>query len=138
MEARLEGLRVALESGFSAVNRRLDDEKNANSERHKENVIRLVRIEDEAKATNGRVTTLEADGRTFAGQIKEIFRRLSGHRRRADREDSDENETGLINNRRLTQRDAYMIFIGGGALWALVKLIAFIAHVAPAIDQVGR
>lgn len=54
MDTQIAELRKTVELGF-AGQRRISDE------RHKENRVRLQRIEDQCRQTNGRVSTAEAD-----------------------------------------------------------------------------
>lgn len=63
-------LKATVDAGFAAVNRRLDDAQVRSTERHAENVERLVRIETEARTTNGRVTRAEEQIRTLFARPK--------------------------------------------------------------------
>jgi len=70
MEAQLAALGAKVESGFSAMNRRMDDNEDVQRDRHDENVERLKEIEKDVKETNGRVTRHDEQIRTLFARLK--------------------------------------------------------------------
>jgi predicted methyltransferase len=68
-----------MRAGFNALNVRVtelkDDTREDAQQMHRENKDRLVRIEDQCRITNGRVSTLESEVRSVWQRIKEIARR---------------------------------------------------------------
>jgi hypothetical protein len=60
VEVQIAEVRAGLSAGFNAINQRFDDAQSNQERMHEENAARLVRIEDEVRQTNGRVTRLEA------------------------------------------------------------------------------
>jgi 2-polyprenyl-3-methyl-5-hydroxy-6-metoxy-1,4-benzoquinol methylase len=59
MDAEVEALKSIMTAQFDAIQRRWDDMAVVQTERHAENVRRLMLIEQEARTTNGRVTKSE-------------------------------------------------------------------------------
>lgn len=66
---------------LDALRDRFEDERDANAERHSENVARLGRIEDQVRQTNGRVTRAEEQIKTLFGRVKALAVRfgVDGH-----------------------------------------------------------
>lgn len=60
MQVQIAKLEAVVATGFTNMHRRLDDQVEGSRERHRETVVRLERIEAETRATNGRVSRLEA------------------------------------------------------------------------------
>lgn len=106
VQVELAELRTTVAHGFTAINRRFDDQFDVQRDRHEENVERLQRIEQEAKDTNGRVTRHDE-------QIKTLYWRMPTTGK------------GTEEDRAVTKRDILTFLAGGGSIIAAWKFLAW-------------
>lgn len=119
MDADVQIVVAEMRAGFHALNQRVtelkDDTREDAQEMHRENKDRLVRIEDQCRLTNGRVSTLESEVRGVWQRIKELGRRGKG-------------DVDPVDRPTLNKRDAIMIGLGGAGIIAAWKFVEFIVR----------
>lgn len=114
-----DDVQIVLER-LDALRQRFEDERDAQADRHAENVGRMENIFTEVRRTNGRVTTLEAQQRTLAEEFQSVRKRWHDFRDSIQSKLSSDTATG--ENRTLKMRDVY-VFLGGlGAFYFVAKL----------------
>ena len=124
MDAEMQTVIAEMRAGFNALNLRVTELKEdtredaqqmhrENKETAREQKERLVRIEDQCRITNGRVSTLESEVRGVWQRIKELARK---------RGDDDDGEASPVT---LGDLKWYLVCVGGGfgACIALLKLM---------------
>lgn len=117
MDVDVQSVIAEMRSGFQALNQRVtelkDDTKEDAQEMHRETKDRLVRIEDQCRMTNGRVSILESEVRGVWQRIKDLTRRKS--------------DDGDGEGKEITLGDLkwYLVCVGGGfgAAIGLLKLM---------------
>lgn len=118
MDAEMQTVIAEMRAGFNALNLRVtelkDDTREDAVHMHKEQRERLVRIEEQCRITNGRVSTLEAEVRNVWVRIKELAWRRNA-------------KTGEAEPQGITLGDLkwYLACAGGGAgaVLAILKLM---------------
>jgi hypothetical protein len=118
MDAEMQGIIAEMRAGFSALNHRVtelkDDTREDAQTMHREGMNRLVRIEEQCRITNGRVSTLESEVRQVWVRIKEMAWRRN-------------KKTGEAESEGITLGDLkwYLVCLGAGfgAAIGLLKLM---------------